>query len=77
MAQAPQLIPQPVSLKTKTGHFALTKETRIIIPADNAECKRLGDLLAGMLAAVEVADDKTTALSIDASDPKAAKNKRR
>ena len=51
MAQAPQIIPQPVSLKTKTGHFALTKETRIIIPADNAECKRLGDLLAGMLAA--------------------------
>ena len=51
IAQAPQIIPQPVSLKTKTGHFTLTRETRIIIPADNAECKRLGNLLAGMLEA--------------------------
>jgi hexosaminidase len=51
LAQAPQLIPQPVSLKTKTGHFVLTKEIRIIIPADNAECRRLGELLAGMLEA--------------------------
>ena len=50
IAQAPQLIPQPVSLKTKTGHFTLTKDTCIIIPADNAECKRLGNLLAEMLA---------------------------
>jgi hexosaminidase len=51
IAQTPQLIPQPVTMKTKTGHFTLTKETRIIIPSGNAECKRLSNLLAGMLEA--------------------------
>jgi hexosaminidase len=51
IAQTPQIIPQPISLKTKTGHFVLTRETRIIIPAENAEAKKLGELLAGMLEA--------------------------
>jgi hexosaminidase len=50
LAQAPQLIPQPVVLKTFPGHFILNAQTKIIIPAGNAECSRLANLLAGMLA---------------------------
>jgi len=48
-AQAPQLIPQPVSLKTYPGHFKLTRQTSIIIPTGDPEIKRIGNLLAGML----------------------------
>lgn len=51
LAQEPQIIPQPVSMKTRPGHFLLGRQTVITVPAGNAECKRLGDLLAGMLAA--------------------------
>ncbi len=48
-AQTPALIPQPVSEKAHTGKFKLNKQTKIIIPAGDAEAKRIGDLLAGML----------------------------
>src|SRR5436305_7680 len=48
--QAPQLIPQPVSLITKPGHFVLGRQTAIVVPPGKAEVKKLGTLLAGMLA---------------------------
>jgi hexosaminidase len=48
--QAPQLIPQPVSLKTKSGHFVLGRQTAIVVPAGSVEAQKLGNLLAGMLA---------------------------
>lgn len=50
LAQTPQIIPQPVSLVTKTGHFVLSSQTSIVVPAGNAEAEKLGELLAGMLA---------------------------
>jgi hexosaminidase len=49
LAQSPQIIPKPVSLKTYHGHFKLTAKTRIIIPAGNDELRKLGALLAGEL----------------------------
>ena len=51
LAQTPAIIPQPVQLKTSTGHFQLNHQTTINVPTGvgNAECKRLADLLAGML----------------------------
>ena len=49
LAQAPHIIPQPVSLKTSPGHFQLSRQTVIVIPPGNPECKKLADLLAGML----------------------------
>jgi len=49
IAQAPQLIPQPVSLKTNPGHFTINSQTKIIIPGTDPESKRLGNVLAGML----------------------------
>ncbi len=49
LAQTPQLIPKPVSLKTYPGHFQLTAQTKIIVPAGSAEAQRLGNLLAGEL----------------------------
>lgn len=48
--QAAQLIPQPVSLQTLSGHFVLGRQTSIVVPAGNADCRKLGELLAGMLA---------------------------
>lgn len=50
LAQSPQIIPQPVSLISKPGHFVLGHQTRIIVPSGDADSKKLGDLLAGMLA---------------------------
>jgi hexosaminidase len=50
LAQTPQLIPQPVSLKTYPGHFKLTRQTSIIIPTGAPEVKRIATLLAGMLS---------------------------
>lgn len=47
MAQS--LIPQPVSVVNHTGRFQLSRQTKITIPADDEECKRLGTLLSGML----------------------------
>jgi hexosaminidase len=49
LAQSPQIIPKPVSLKTYHGHFKLTAKTLIIIPAGNDELRKLGALLAGEL----------------------------
>jgi len=50
LAQNPQLIPQPVSLQILPGHFHISRQTSIIIPAADPECRRLGVLLSGMLA---------------------------
>jgi hexosaminidase len=49
LAQAPQLIPQPVSLRSNPGHFQLTRQTKIVIPVNDTDCKRLASLLAGIL----------------------------
>jgi len=49
MAQAPQLIPLPVSIKVNPGHFSLNRQTSIVIPPGDPECKKIADLLAGML----------------------------
>ena len=51
LAQSPQLIPQPVSLKTNPGHFKLSRQTSINTPVGDVEGKRLGVLLAGMIDA--------------------------
>lgn len=47
-AQAP-IIPQPVSLKAHTGKFRLNKLTRIVVPAGDADTRKVGELLSGML----------------------------
>jgi len=49
LAQAPQLIPLPVSLKVNPGHFKLNRQTSIVIPTGDPECKKVAELLAGML----------------------------
>jgi hexosaminidase len=49
-AQAPALIPQPVSEQMHTGKFKLNKMTKIVVPAGDAEALRIGNLLAGMLS---------------------------
>ena len=48
-AQSPKLIPLPVSVINHTGRFQLSRQTKIIVPASDEECKRLGTLLSGML----------------------------
>lgn len=49
LAQTPQIIPQPVSLKMHTGRFKLNKLTKVVVPAGDLETRKVGELLAGML----------------------------
>lgn len=48
-AQTPQIIPQPVSLKMHNGRFKFNKLTKVFVPAGDAEIRKMGELLAGML----------------------------
>ncbi|GAA4306522.1 beta-N-acetylhexosaminidase [Compostibacter hankyongensis] len=48
-ADAVHLIPEPVSLHTGTGHFRLSGQTAIVVPAGDAEAQKLGKMLGTML----------------------------
>ncbi|MGN6177929.1 MAG: glycoside hydrolase family 20 zincin-like fold domain-containing protein [Mucilaginibacter sp.] len=49
LGQTPQIIPQPVIMKMHTGRFKLNKLTKVVVPAGDAETRKVGELLAGML----------------------------
>lgn len=50
LAAAPAVIPQPVSLELRTGSYALTKNSRVIVGDAAAELGFTADYLAGRLA---------------------------
>lgn len=45
----PAIIPAPVSLMMGKGEFCFTGKTKIIIPADDSECRRIADMLATLV----------------------------
>ncbi|MEO6148855.1 MAG: beta-N-acetylhexosaminidase [Mucilaginibacter sp.] len=49
LAQGPQLIPQPVSLKTAPGHFTIGGKTKIIFANGDENAQKIATLLAGVL----------------------------
>ncbi|RYE17977.1 MAG: beta-N-acetylhexosaminidase, partial [Sphingobacteriales bacterium] len=49
-AQMPQLIPQPVSIKTLPGHLTINPKTTIIVYTGDNGGREMGDLLAKLLS---------------------------
>ncbi|RCH54407.1 beta-N-acetylhexosaminidase [Mucilaginibacter hurinus] len=72
MAQTPEIIPQPVSLKTNTGYFKINANTKVVYGNHDINAGKIAKLLANLLHAPTGYKTPTRAQSFKSPPPSAS-----